>query len=95
MDITRLSARAACIKKSGLTEMGQACTLSMPMSTAEITPTIDLAIDNSPVTPTGSPKVSPISMKRNDRITPGEVVAKRLKTKAERNNLPTKPFSPV
>jgi len=62
----------------------------MPMSTAEMTPTIDLTIDNSPVTPTGSPKVSPISMKRNNRITPGGVVAKRLKTKAERNNLPNK-----
>ena len=70
-------------------------TLSMPMSVAETTPTIDLAVDNCPVTPTGSPKVSPISMRRNDRIIPDGVVAKRLKTKEGRNNLPTEPFSPV
>jgi hypothetical protein len=70
-------------------------TLSMPMSMAEKTPTIDLAVDNCPVAPTGSPKVSPISMRSNDRIIPDGVVENRLMTKEGRNNLPTDLFSPV
>jgi len=55
---------------------------------------IEPAVPTCPVTPTGSPKDSPISMRRSDMIMVDGVVAKRLTAKEGRNNLPTELFSP-
>ena len=70
-------------------------TLSRPMSRAEANAAIELAVDSCPVTPTGSPKVSPISMRRSVIIIPGGVIAKRLMTMEGRKNSPTDLFSTV
>jgi hypothetical protein len=65
------------------------------MSRDEANAAIEPAVPICPVTPTGSPKVRPISIRRSDRIMPLGVVAKRLRTKEGRNNLPTEPFFSV
>jgi len=70
-------------------------TLSTPMSRAETNEAIEPAVDSCPVTPTGSPKVSPISIRRSVIIMPGGVIAKRLMTMEGRNNSPTDLFSTV
>jgi len=70
-------------------------TLSRPMSRAERNAAIEPAVPICPVTPTGSPKVSPISIRRSVIIIPGGIVAKRLSTMEGRNNHPTDLVSSV
>jgi hypothetical protein len=70
-------------------------TLSTPMIRAETNEAIEPAVDSCPVTPTGSPKVSPISMRRSVIIIQVCVVAKRLITMEGRNNHPTDLVSSV
>jgi len=70
-------------------------TLSTPMIRAETNEAIEPAVDSCPVTPTGSPKVSPISIRRSVIIILGVVVAKRLRTMDGRNNHPTDLVSSV
>ena len=69
--------------------------LSTPMSRAETNAVIEPAVESCPVTPTGSPKVSPISMRRSVIIMLGGVIAQRLMNMEGRNNSPTDLFSTV
>jgi hypothetical protein len=70
-------------------------TLSTPMSRAETNAAIEPAVPICPVIPTGSPKVSPISIRRSVLIMPGIFVAHRVTNMEGRNNSPTDLFSTV
>jgi len=70
-------------------------TLSRPISRAETNAAIEPAVESCPVTPTGSPKVSPISIRRSVIIMPGIFIAQRLTNMEGRNNSPTDLFSTV
>ena len=65
------------------------------MSNETTMPTINEAVLICPETPTGTPNVLPMSIRRSPVMTSGGAVMPRAKTSEVRVNLPEDLFSPV